>query len=569
MKKFIPLTLKITVFSTTVILITGIIIAYSVYSITHAFFYRATLNNIQNETKLISNDIENVFIQIVNDVAILRKTPPIQGIVRSTANKGRDTIGNSTLAVWKDRLATIFSSMLEVNPNYTQIRYIGISNKGKELVRVDRTNREIFRVSESALQSKANEDYFKHSIKLAQGSVYFSDITYNRENNKIQYPLIATLRTIKPVYTSKQKIFGLLVININIIHFLREILIRDTSQYTVIIYNQYNDFFIYNPETKTLKFYDPNNQIKQPILGSTNIKSTKQIIPYLKNAKNRLTLFQPVYMSHHKDHQIYTLAISISKNIITAQDKILIRDNLVWVIFICLLASLLIFIYARLVMRNLTNMANSINKSALTDEQQEALPIHLNDEVGMLARAFEHKTKQLSKLALYDSLTGLPNRKRMVDRLEEAKQRAGRNSLQFALVYVDINDFKEVNDTYGHDYGDNLLIKFAHELQKSSRETDFCARIGGDEFAIIIEGIDKLEQLDTILNRYQSALNTSFIIKGVTINIMIAGGVSIYPVDAIDLDALLQHADTAMYQSKDLKIGQIKYFRQKDDGPLA
>lgn len=145
---------KITFFSTFTLVIAMLLFFYAVYINSHKQFIINAQRNINNEVKLISNDIANAIGKVAQDVVFLSKTPPISGIIRSYQNQGKDAEENSTISQWKNRLASIFTSMLKVNPNYTQIRFIGIAENGKEIVRVNRTKSMIFTTIESALQKK-------------------------------------------------------------------------------------------------------------------------------------------------------------------------------------------------------------------------------------------------------------------------------------------------------------------------------------------------------------------------------------------------------------------------------
>lgn len=559
MKKFVSLTFKITGFTTSVILLVSLLVALIVYVSTHSFFLKAAIKTTSDKARLVSNDIENSLINITNDILVVSKTPPIQGIVRSMQNNGEDKADNSNITLWKDRLASIFSSLLGSNPNYTQIRYLAVDGNGKELVRVDRTLKGVHRVAESALQEKGDRDYFKKDVRLSQGSMMFSSIDYNIEKGRLQLPLVPTLRVITPIYTytPKQGIFGLLIINVNFGRYLRNVLIRSGIDYDVMIHDQYNNFFIFNHKNKTLKFMPSGEDIKHEFLGKSNIKKTSQIMPFLKQDKKRITISNAIYSNIHKDHQVLTVTISVSRSAVESKDSSLLRDILIWVIILCLLAASFIFIFTRRIMFPLTKMAQDINASISVSKEQIELPLELNDEVGVLARAFESKTNMLNQLALFDSLTGLPNRKKFIDRFDEAVQRSKRKATQVMVVFLDINKFKQVNDTYGHDAGDDLLIQFSILLQKAVREHDFCARLGGDEFGIIVEGIESNNEQLQALARFEEALNTTYIIKGMAFNVSISGGAAIYPDDALKVDVLLKIADEAMYRSKKEGLGNF------------
>ncbi len=557
MKKYVSLTFKITIFSTAIILLTSMCVVAIVYWITSDFFLESAIKNVDNETRLIANDIENSLIKINNDIQVLAKTPPIQGIIRSTNNKGADEAGSSNFSMWKERLITIFESMLAANKNYTQIRYIGVADDGKEIVRVNQTPTGIYNTADAALQSKANAQYYKEGVQLSRGSIMFSSINYNQEKGKVEYPLVVTLRVVTPVYSQQQKLFGLLVININISRYLRDILLRSAGKYNVLLYDQYNDFFVFNNQHKTLEFLPRDDKVKKDLFGNKEVLSTDQIVPFLKHDTKRISIFKPIYSNYYKDQKVLTVVISIPKHILSVENFSLIYQILFGVIAICLCAALLVFLFARKAMRPLSDLATTIAAAPRLSGKGLNLPTQLNDEVGLLANAFNDKTKLLNQLALFDSLTGLPNRKNFIDHLDDALQRAASQSRIVAIAYIDINNFKEVNDTYGHDYGDLLLMQFSSALKDMIREHDFCARLGGDEFALILEGLDVKNKLDSLLKRYEEGLNKSYDVNGVALHMLISGGVAIYPDDGLKSAELLRKADQAMYRSKKEGTGQF------------
>lgn len=568
MKKYVSLSFKITVFTTVVVLMACMAVGLIVYVTTNSYFYENSVNGLTAETKLVRNDIENSYIKVVNDVSILSKTPPIQGLMRSSQNSGIDAQDHSTSQQWKSRLATTFKSMLAVNKNYTQIRFIGIADNGKEMVRVDQSQYGIYHHNEDILQSKGEEDYFKKAIKLSHGSVMFSNINYNRENGKIQYPRVITLRAIMPIYTPNQKVFGVLIINLNILHYLREILLYDGVRYPVVLFNKHNDFFVYNHKTKKLDFFERNQVLSDGFLGNKALTSTKEIMPTLKHDKKYLTILQQVYADQRGDHPVLSLAMIVPTAELVQADKKFVTEILIWVLIVCILASLLIYIFSHRTMRNLTNMAQSISQSVQSRDKALYLPIKLNDEVGMLARAFKQKTKLLHKIAMFDSLTGLPNRKNFIDHLDDAIARASRSTQLMAVVYLDINRFKEVNDTYGHDYGDSLLTQFSYDLQACTRDDAFCARLGGDEFGIVVENLSTKDSVNVIVKRLEGKLNRSYAINGITLNLQISGGLALYPQDALKTDELLRLSDQAMYVSKERRDGTIVMCATiPDEGP--
>ncbi len=162
--------------------------------------------------------------------------------------------------------------------------------------------------------------------------------------------------------------------------------------------------------------------------------------------------------------------------------------------------------------------------------------------------------QEMRHLAMHDMLTGLPNRALFMDRLESAHHRAQRHGGMFALVYVDVDRFKEVNDTWGHGAGDAVLIELAARLRGALRENDTVARLGGDEFALVLEELDDINDAHRLMARVTQSLQAPmhYLRDGEDLTLAIAAsiGVAAYPADGAEVDALLHAADQAMYLIK-------------------
>jgi diguanylate cyclase (GGDEF)-like protein/PAS domain S-box-containing protein len=152
--------------------------------------------------------------------------------------------------------------------------------------------------------------------------------------------------------------------------------------------------------------------------------------------------------------------------------------------------------------------------------------------------------------ARYDDLTGLPNRRLFHDRMKSALARCRRKQTRLAVLYVDIDDFKTVNDTHGHAGGDLLLQEFARRLEHGIREADTVARLGGDEFVVLIEDVQRHEDAFAVAEKISCAIGQPIVIDGCTLHVRASMGIALYPDDGTDEDALLGRADHAMYLDK-------------------
>ncbi|SQD78523.1 bifunctional diguanylate cyclase/phosphodiesterase [Moritella yayanosii] len=158
--------------------------------------------------------------------------------------------------------------------------------------------------------------------------------------------------------------------------------------------------------------------------------------------------------------------------------------------------------------------------------------------------------KKLEMMAHYDMLTKLPNRSLLADRFKSGIAHSHRTNTMLGVCFLDLDNFKPVNDSYGHDVGDQLLIAVAQRLKANIRDEDTASRQGGDEFVLLLGDIESLEHCDEILQRINYFLAQPYIIAGHTFNISVSIGVTLYPDDDADLDTLLRHADYSMYQAK-------------------
>ncbi len=157
--------------------------------------------------------------------------------------------------------------------------------------------------------------------------------------------------------------------------------------------------------------------------------------------------------------------------------------------------------------------------------------------------------KELKQLAYYDELTDLPNRKLLYNHIKKALARSKRHHHNFSIMFIDLDDFKIVNDTLGHDAGDNLLKEVVKRINESIREEDLIARIGGDEFIIVFEETS-VEEIEGISERILKNVAATYLLDGNEANISLSIGISMYPDDGEDRETLIEHADKAMYFAK-------------------
>ena len=174
----------------------------------------------------------------------------------------------------------------------------------------------------------------------------------------------------------------------------------------------------------------------------------------------------------------------------------------------------------------------------------------------------EQKNK-LHYQAHHDVLTGLPNRILFNDRLAQAIETAKRNKSKLAVLFIDLDNFKEINDSLGHDIGDEVLKKVASLLHSSIRDKDTISRFGGDEFSVILEDLDQIQDASSIASKILDTLSSSIVIGDNKLYVTTSIGISIYPDDGMDPLNLLKFADSAMYKAKDEGKNNYQYYDAK------
>lgn len=175
-------------------------------------------------------------------------------------------------------------------------------------------------------------------------------------------------------------------------------------------------------------------------------------------------------------------------------------------------------------------------------------------------KKYEEKIQQM---AFHDSLTGLPNRKLFSDRLGIVLAQARRNKKKVGIVMLDLDNFKDVNDTLGHDVGDTLLKAVAERLSVILRKSDTVARFGGDEFVLIFPDMEVIEEAIQVVQKIIDRFNKPFLIDTHQLVVTTSIGIAVYPNDGMDEEILMKNADIAMYQAK--QAGRARYQLYKEE----
>ena len=293
--------------------------------------------------------------------------------------------------------------------------------------------------------------------------------------------------------------------------------------------------------TKTFieNYYVANLNAKKDLLKFIKEKKVSSLInehknPIDMNSSKLISLFK--LKDIYGNDMSYFLIFQDYKNI-DISDIMNTKDK--FFSFVLAIFFLILIIYYYLYARKYKRFVQSIN-------------VNLENEV-------IQKTKELHHIANHDDLTGLPNRLLFLDRLKQSIKHSQRQKTSMSLLFLDLDRFKEVNDTYGHQVGDALLQEVASKLRKSVREADTIARLGGDEVTIILEDVED-KAIIQIANNILSLMNQTIIIDGMKIFTTFSIGISRFPQDSSDPNTLLRNADTAMYKAKETGKNQYQFY---------
>jgi diguanylate cyclase (GGDEF)-like protein len=535
---------------------------YYFYSSSRNMLTRAAERDLLTSTQVVGRNMK-IIIDVIAEDAQLLAAIPITGNVFNSPDE---------LTAERDKklLADTFAAMMSAHPEYFQIRLIGMSRHGLELVRVDRNGKKLTMVLPGALQRKGHYPYVVGTLRLARGDIYLSDITINHEKGAHSGLNKPTVTVSTPVFSHNGKRLGLIVINIDLNELSRFLKSNLPSNYQLYLSNQSGDFLIHPDATQTFGF-DRGKRILiqdsfRSVLSLIHGKGTNVVMNIPAEAQKQggqVAAFVRLPFGDTIEKRFVILGLSEPLDHITREAASLSRETIQIIFAFSSLALILSALVSRIVTGPLNVMVGAINRFS-KDQVISTLPLTRNDELGVLSRSFHdmqtlimvhlselnESRKALDHLARHDTLTGLPNRRMFFDRLEHALANSRRSGKQLAVLFVDIDHFKEINDTFGHAVGDSVLISVAILLKSSVREVDTVARLGGDEFVILLDTIDDPQHVTAIVRKLHNLFQHVMHINGHELTVYASMGVGIFPGDGKDAEELMQNADHAMYNSK-------------------
>ena len=358
--------------------------------------YQEALDHLKYETHIKSLKLVSDIKNLSDDTKYLASTPPIQGIPQAIKSNGTDFHDNTRIQVWQKRLTTIFTELIRAKPNYSQIRYIGIADEGKELTRVDRKGNLIQILPDKLFQKKGDTDYFKNAIKMSPGEVYISNISLNREHGEISYPHTPVMRAATPIFF-KGELFGILVINMDFTNIFNDIVTNTPRELIPYVTNE-EGYFLAHPDKNMTYGFDFGNENKiNKIYSNLSLKSTDirdRDLTVLSN-NDVIHVAKAYYDPTMKERFFAVMMATSNTNLQKKSDNL--KINSIVIMGILVVISLVIAaILASRLLRPLQSISVAAEDIA-NGREVTGLPVNSADEIGELARAFDNMRSQLQE----------------------------------------------------------------------------------------------------------------------------------------------------------------------------
>ncbi|HEX8961662.1 MAG TPA: EAL domain-containing protein [Rhodocyclaceae bacterium] len=642
------------------------------------------------------------------DTLFLARTPPISGIQRALQHGGIDPRDGNRKEVWVKRLEEIFEAFAQAHPNYFLVRYIGVADGGRELVRVQRFDGRLAIARGDELGRKAAHDYFEPTIALKPGQIYLSDFTEDRFQRPPGAQRLRILRAATPIFDDDGKVFGFVILNLDAGPILDAVSGGLPHGVEAFLADADGRYLVHPDRSRTFRLDGAGEFTRDfPGLG-VPARSDHASLRRVDSASGPLyAALQRIRFDPRMPDRFVQLAYAIpEKAIVDALEATRFQAGLGGLLASALVAFGLLLLVKRLLdpLHRVTSAAESIAAGA----RQVDLPESARGDIGALVAAFRHmleniasreadyqrltgeledrvrertaklrlaasvfentsegvvvtdeqarivsvnmafteitgytaaeaigqkpsllrsehhgpefyrtmwadllekgrwqgeiwnrrksgeaflewltinripaadgmpcsyvsvfnditeqrrKDEHIRHLAFHDPLTGLPNRALLTDRLQHAIERALREKSRLALLFIDLDRFKGVNDALGHDVGDELLREVAARLKSRLRGMDTVARMGGDEFVVLFEDLAGPEYCAALAAEIIADVSLPLDIHGHEIHIGASVGVACFPEDGDDALTLMKHADTAMYAAKSEGRGTYRFFQ--------
>ncbi len=367
------------------------------------FAYRqtvqATINTAMDglgwETRLIAQKFEDSFDEMRSDVEILRQIPPVTGLYHSLRESGPQTAADATPEAWGRKIQQSFKTIMRLRPHYTQIRIIGLSEGGPELVRVNRTSDGLQGVEPEDLQLKGAEPYFLYGAALGRGQTHISEVTYNREHGAIHAQSVPTIRIIAPVVVDGDK-FAIAVINVDYFGALETIAREINPTKALVVTNHAGDYLLYEGAA--------GGRVSVALRTDASYAAPGFIEPFNESQQNEdtyidasdIAYFVRVNVDIHNPDSFLGIVLDVPRAKLLASSLEAQHETLL-IAGVLIVGCLCIALFgADQLTAPVRRMTEQITATP-AGHAPEDLPIHRHDELGDLARSFQALTRRLRR----------------------------------------------------------------------------------------------------------------------------------------------------------------------------
>jgi diguanylate cyclase (GGDEF)-like protein len=546
------------------------------------YAYRANRTMLVNEaehslltsTELLGQRFAASIDDVAADALVLATMP-------SSASVAQTNDGVSA-SPGRERLAQVYSSFMLHHREYLQIRLITRQHYGLEVIRFDRDADGLVRVEGRKLQEKGQFAYVFDTFAFAPGRIYTSPISVNHEYGTHAAEGKPTLRIGTPVADFNGSVVGVVVIDIDLAGMLKRLQSDLPSDYQVYLANEWGDFLVHPDASKTFGFdrgrrvlMQDSFSVTKPLFEQTQSEVLVNGLAHPRQASGQVLAFVRRPFGGSEGSRFIVLGLAKPLGDVLSGANLLGNRIIRMVLIFSGLSVLLAILFARALTKPLHQLAYAATH-LFAEHAMHTLPLKRTDEIGVLARCFDRlrreikaqmdalhaKQRELVHLATHDVLTGLPNRMLFMQKLESAIEQASRRDQGLAVLFVDLDRFKQINDQFGHSVGDKVLAAVALRLEQVLCAGDVIARLGGDEFIVLIEGPRVAQAAPGIASRIMDSLNETLLMDGHSMTVGASIGISQFPDDSGTAEELLLNADAAMYAAK--SGGRCGYLRYQD-----
>lgn len=543
------------------------------YQSSRQLLIESAQDKLLTSTQVLARRIALSRQEITRNLGVLARHPASKSVLQS---------GDAAQA---GQLSTLFCLLMAENPSYFQIRLISASDHGLERVRVDRQGDALLEVKDDELQEKGHYPYVAETLKLQAGEFYLSEIAVNHERGTYAGLDEPALQLATPVTDAGGTAIGVIVVNIDLNGMFSLLAADLPASFRLFLANDKGDILIHPDARRTFGFDKGRRVLIEEEFPPTRDVVEGRVDHVVFDAGEpsgsdvpvvAAFISQLVEIPSHEQRLILGLAQPRAE--VVAQAHQLGIAILQIVLGLCLGCLLLAALLARAFTRPI-NILESAAQGFASRHPSAALPVERQDEIGALARSFQKMQDQITKqledlqnnqqelehMAQHDMLTGLPNRRLFVSRLDKAMAHARRYGGEASVLFIDLDDFKNVNDRCGHDTGDIVLKVIAQRLLTMMREGDTIARIGGDEFVALLGASTSHDQLVAVAEKLLAGIREPIDINGVELKVGASIGISRYPQDGQTVSELLATADNAMYTVKARGHGGFRFSSKVGD----